>query len=82
MFDGDLPEIICDLEKSGRVVRDRIKSPIRAIRIGGLPGSLDAIGAAGQGTRSAAAHRCDVVGATASDTTARRRHSGRRHYGS
>jgi hypothetical protein len=28
-------------------VRDRIKSPIRAIRIGGLPGSLDAICAPG-----------------------------------
>jgi hypothetical protein len=32
-----------DRDKSALVVRDRIKSPIRAIRIGGLPGSLDAV---------------------------------------
>src|SRR4051812_34408061 len=33
----------CDRDRSALVVRDRIKSPIRAIRIGGLPGSLDAV---------------------------------------
>jgi hypothetical protein len=51
-----------------------IRSLARALRIGGCGGRRNAIGAAGQGTRSGQCQRRDVVSATASDTTASRHH--------
>jgi len=54
-----LPEPNCDLEKSDPVARDWFKESQRARHKGGPPGSLEAIGAAGQGTRQR--HRHDVA---------------------
>jgi hypothetical protein len=45
------PETNCNLDKSDPVVRDRYQESRRAIRIGGPPGSLDAVCALGPGTR-------------------------------
>src|SRR5690242_20588602 len=54
-----LPEMNCDPDKSDPVVCDGDQESHRARCKGGLPGSLEAIGAAGQGTRSGQRH--DVV---------------------